>query len=694
MMLREENLVGVGLLTILHVCFLSVCVADKNQTFKSSCGDMNISDPFYLEDDYDHGYPYLGLICENNRTMVNLNYGRKYHVADINYSSYTIRVVDPGLKKKGMGNCFSYPLYYLSDDSVGYDFPTNSSSVVFITCPWLITGDKIHNKYIPIIPCNTNRSSPFSQPYAYAIVGDLEFGDIPDSCILDGNIVTQSKAVAEGRHLSMSDLQEEQLMGFELSFLYSICYMECSVKGLYCDPNLISNTFKCHNSSNSSAVGCWYCVCFKPKWIQTLINSLLDVTYYLVDSSNFKRKALKRYYWDYYFDNDIEFIGAWILHKIVMINIGVRIVLGMFMFAYLIYKFRRRHLSLDDNIEEFLQNHKSLQLIKYSYYDIKKMTNSFKDKLGQGGFGSVYKGKLKSGRVVAVKVLVMSKADGQDFINEVATIGRIHHINVVKLVGFCIEGSKWALIYDFMPNGSLDKFIFPKHENNTPLSWERLYKIALGVGRGIEYLHQGCDMKILHFDIKPHNILLDEDFTPKVSDFGLAKLYSTDESIVSLTKARGTMGYIAPELFYKNIGCISNKADVYSFGMLLMEMVGKRKNLNALVDHSSQIYFPSWIYDKFYQGEDIEMGDATDNEKISVKKMVIVALWCIQMKPTDRPSMSKALKMLEGEIELLQMPPKPSLYYDVLKVEDQVSNQVGVPVSSLNAMDTITLTGR
>ncbi|XP_034711081.1 rust resistance kinase Lr10-like [Vitis riparia] len=656
MMLREENLVGVGLLTILHVCFLSVCVADKNQTFKSSCGDMNISDPFYLEDDYapNLGHHHLlKLICENNRTMVNLNFSGKYHVSDINYSSHTIRVVDPGLKKKGMGNCFSYPLYYLSEYPDGYDFPTNSISVVFITCPWLITGDKIYNKYIPIIPCNTNRSSPFSQPYAYAIVGDLEFGDIPDSCILDGNIVTQSKAVAEGRHLSMSDLQEELLMGFQLSFLRTICTRECQVKGLSCATNLISTTFICYNAS---AVGCWDFVCLKPKWIQTLIDSLL--------------------------------------HLIAIIYIGVRIVLGMFMFAYLIYKFRRRHLSLDDNIEEFLQNHKSLQLIKYSYYDIKKMTNSFKNKLGQGGFGSVYKGKLKSGRVVAVKVLVMSKADGQDFINEVATIGRIHHINVVKLVGFCIEGSKWALIYDFMPNGSLDKFIFPQHENNTPLSWERLYNIALGVGRGIEYLHQGCDMKILHFDIKPHNILLDEDFTPKVSDFGLAKLYSTDESIVSLTKARGTMGYIAPELFYKNIGCISNKADVYSFGMLLMEMVGKRKNLNALADHSSQIYFPSWIYDKFDQGEDIEMEDATDSEKISVKKMVIAALWCIQMKPTDRPSMSKALKMLEGEIELLQMPPKPALYYDVLNVEDQVSNQVGVPVSSLNAMDTITLTGR
>ncbi|XP_034711128.1 LEAF RUST 10 DISEASE-RESISTANCE LOCUS RECEPTOR-LIKE PROTEIN KINASE-like 2.4 isoform X2 [Vitis riparia] len=676
MMLREENLVGVGLLTILHVCFLSVCVADKNQTFKSSCGDMNISDPFYLEDDYasDLAYPYLKLICENNRTMVNLDYGGKYHVADINYSSHTIRVVDPGLKKKSMGNCFSYPLYYFGYPQYSYEVPTDSHPVVFIKCPIPISGHKIH-KYIPIIPCNTNRNM---QPYAYAIVGDLEFGDIPDSCILDGNIVTQSKAVAEGRHLSMSDLQEELLMGFQLSFLRTICTRECQVKGLSCDTNLISNTFKCYNAS---AVGCWDFVCLKPKWIQTLIDSLL----HLIGTKQELRRSVT---------HDNEMIGGWILQKIAIIYIGVRIVLGMFMFAYLIYKFRRRHLSLDDNIEEFLQNHKSLQLIKYSYYDIKKMTNSFKDKLGQGGFGSVYKGKLKSGRVVAVKVLVMSKADGQDFINEVATIGRIHHINVVKLVGFCIEGSKWALIYDFMPNGSLDKFIFPQHENNTPLSWERLYKIALGVGRGIEYLHQGCDMKILHFDIKPHNILLDEDFTPKVSDFGLAKLYSTDESIVSLTKARGTMRYIAPELFYKNIGCISNKADVYSFGMLLMEMVGKRKNLNALADHSSQIYFPSWIYDKFYQGEDIEMGDATDNEKISVKKMVIAALWCIQMKPTDRPSMSKALKMLEGEIELLQMPPKPSLYYDVLKVEDQVSNQVGVPVSSLNAMDTITLTGR
>uniref|UniRef100_A0A2N9FFF7 Protein kinase domain-containing protein n=1 Tax=Fagus sylvatica TaxID=28930 RepID=A0A2N9FFF7_FAGSY len=163
------------------------------------------------------------------------------------------------------------------------------------------------------------------------------------------------------------------------------------------------------------------------------------------------------------------------------------------------------------------------------------MTKGFEDKLGQGGYGSVFKGKLRSGNLVAIKVLNNSKANGQDFMNEVATIGRIHHVNVVQLIGFCAEGSKQALVYDFMPNGSLDKFIFPDRDNSTFLGWDQIYEIAFGVARGMEYLHRGCDMQILHFDIKPHNILLDENFIPKVSDFGLAKLYPVDDSIVSLT---------------------------------------------------------------------------------------------------------------------------------------------------------------
>ncbi|CAK8570248.1 unnamed protein product [Lathyrus sativus] len=289
------------------------------------------------------------------------------------------------------------------------------------------------------------------------------------------------------------------------------------------------------------------------------------------------------------------------------------------------------------------------------------MTRNFKDKLGEGGFGAVYKGKLRSGPFAAIKMLGKSKGNGQDFINEVATIGRIHHTNVVRLIGFCVERSKRALVYEFMPNGSLDKYI-SSTENVITLTYKQMFDISLGVARGIAYLHQGCDMQILHFDIKPHNILLDENFIPKVSDFGLAKLYPNDISIVTLTAARGTIGYMAPELFYQNIGGVSYKADVYSFGMLLMEMASKRRNLNPHAEHSSQLFFPFWVYNQLVEEKDIEMDEITNEEMINVKKMFITALWCIQLKPSDRPPMDKVIEMLEGNIDNIEIPPKPSLY--------------------------------
>jgi len=325
------------------------------------------------------------------------------------------------------------------------------------------------------------------------------------------------------------------------------------------------------------------------------------------------------------------------------------------------------------NIEEFLQSHDhNLTLIRYSYSEIKKITHGFNDKLGEGGYGSVYKGKLRSGRLAAVKILCKGKANGQDFINEVAAIGRIHHCNVVQLIGFTVEGSKRALIYEFMPNGSLEKYIFSR-QGSIPLSNQKIYEISLGVARGIEYLHEGCDMQILHFDIKPHNILLDENFTPKVSDFGLAKLYPTNNSVVSLTMARGTMGYMAPELFYRSIGGVSYKADVYSFGMLLMDLVGRRKHLNVLTDHSSQMYFPSWIYDRVNEGRDVLEDQATEQEKNTIKKMSIVALWCIQLKPNNRPSMHRVVQMLEADIESLQMPPKPFFVPQQTSNDDRIN---------------------
>ncbi|XP_052480292.1 PR5-like receptor kinase [Gossypium raimondii] len=210
----------------------------------------------------------------------------------------------------------------------------------------------------------------------------------------------------------------------------------------------------------------------------------------------------------------------------------------------------------DARIEEFITKFGPFAPKRYSYEEIKKMTNKFNDKLGQGGFGSVYKGKLSNGHLVAVKFLREMKGNGEDFMNEVASISRTSHVNIVTLLGFCFERSKRALIYEFMPKGSLDKFIYGQGSDNQSrqLEWVTLYDIALGIARGLEYLHQGCNTRILHFDIKPHNILLDENFCPKISDFGLSKLCERKESVVSMTGARGTAGYIAPEVFFSKSG--------------------------------------------------------------------------------------------------------------------------------------------
>jgi len=313
-----------------------------------------------------------------------------------------------------------------------------------------------------------------------------------------------------------------------------------------------------------------------------------------------------------------------------------------------------------ENIETFLQ-HNNLNPIRYGYREIKKMSRDFKVKVGEGGFGSVYRGKLQSGPEIAIKMLKKSKADGEEFINEVASIGRIHHVNVVHLIGYCAEGENRALVYEYMRNGSLDKYIFSKDES-IPLSYEKTYEISLGIARGIAYLHQGCDVQILHFDIKPHNILLDDNFVPKVSDFRLAKLYRVKDTSIALTKARGTLAYMALELCYNNIGGVSNKADVYSFGMLLMEIVSRRRNSNPHAEHSSQQYFPFWVYDQIKDEKDTQIEDASEEDKILVKKMYVVALWCIQLKPNDRPSMKRVVDMLEERAESLEMPPKPVYY--------------------------------
>ncbi|XP_043694701.1 rust resistance kinase Lr10-like [Telopea speciosissima] len=215
-----------------------------------------------------------------------------------------------------------------------------------------------------------------------------------------------------------------------------------------------------------------------------------------------------------------------------------------------------------------------------------------------------------------------------------------------------------------MSNGSLEKFIHNKKSMKTcpHLGWDRLHQIAVGIAQGLEYLHRGCNTRILHFDIKPHNILLDDDFCPKISDFGLAKLCPRKDSIISMADARGTIGYIAPEVFSQNFGGVSHKSDVYSYGMMILEMVGGRRNIDVGVDHTSEIYFPHWIYEHIGEGEQLQLDMVTkEEEEVIARKMVLVGLWCIQMDPTNRPSISKVVDMLEGNLESLPIPPKPYL---------------------------------
>ena len=313
-------------------------------------------------------------------------------------------------------------------------------------------------------------------------------------------------------------------------------------------------------------------------------------------------------------------------------------------------------------VEMFLKTYGTSKPTRYSFSEVKKITRRFKEKVGQGGFGSVYKGKLPNGVPVAVKMLENSTGEGEEFINEVATIGLIHHANIVRLLGFCSEGTRRALIYEYMPNESLEKYIFSRDSSISQelLVPKKMIDIALGIARGMEYLHQGCNKRILHFDIKPHNILLDFNFNPKISDFGLAKLCARDQSIVTLTAARGTMGYIAPELYSRNFGGVSYKSDVYSFGMLVLEMVSGRRNSDPSVDSQNEVYLPEWIFERVITGQDLVLSrEMTGGEKEKVRQLAMVALWCIQWNPKNRPSMTKVVNMLTGRLENLQMPPKP-----------------------------------
>jgi len=283
--------------------------------------------------------------------------------------------------------------------------------------------------------------------------------------------------------------------------------------------------------------------------------------------------------------------------------------------------------------------------MRFSYEKLRECTENFSKKLGEGGFGSVFEGKLDEERV-AVKRLESARQGKKEFLAEVETIGSIEHINLVRLVGFCAEKSHRLLVYEYVPRGSLDRWIYYRH-NNAPLDWGTRCRIILDIAKGLCYLHEECRRKIAHLDIKPQNILLDENFSAKLADFGLSKLIDKDQSKV-MTVMRGTPGYLAPEWLTSQI---TEKVDIYSFGVVVMEVICGRKN----IDHSQpeeSIQLINLLRQKAQNNQLIDMIDKKSDDMVVHKEEVIqmmkLAMWCLQNDSSRRPLMSTVVKVLEG----------------------------------------------
>ncbi|KAF5773406.1 putative protein kinase RLK-Pelle-SD-2b family [Helianthus annuus] len=337
---------------------------------------------------------------------------------------------------------------------------------------------------------------------------------------------------------------------------------------------------------------------------------------------------------------------------VVVVTVVAFVILGLVIMG-IRYRNKKKNIELieaPDEISEedtFLENISGMP-VRFTYKDLQEATNGFTTKLGQGGFGSVYQGALKDGTQLAVKRLEGIGQGKKQFRAEVSIIGSIHHHHLVKLKGFCAEGKHHLLVYEYLANGSLDRWIF----GGKLLDWDTRYNVAIGTAKGLAYLHEDCDVKIIHCDIKPENVLLDENFIAKVSDFGLAKLMTREQSHV-FTTLRGTRGYLAPEWITNY--AISEKSDVYSYGMVLLEIISGRKNYRS----AETSHFPAYAFRMMEEGKVQTLLDGKMKVEENDERAVVatrVALWCIQDDVNSRPSMAKVVQMLEGLCPVPQPP--------------------------------------
>jgi hypothetical protein len=358
-------------------------------------------------------------------------------------------------------------------------------------------------------------------------------------------------------------------------------------------------------------------------------------------------------------------------------------IIGPMVLVFLLRKRKKRKNGVDED-----GGFPVLNLKVFSYKELHLATRGFSEKIGHGGFGTVFQGELLgSSTRVAVKRLERPGGGEKEFRAEVCTIGNIQHLNLVRLRGFCSENSHRLLVYDYMPNGPLSAYL---RREGPILNWDVRIRVAVGAAKGIAYLHEECRDCIIHCDIKPENILLDADFMAKVSDFGLAKLIGRDFSRV-LATMRGTWGYVAPE-WISGVE-ITTKADVYSYGMTLLELIGGRRNVEAPPSGregggagGEKWFFPPWAAQHIVEGNvgavvDSRLGSAYDIEE--AKRVGLVAVWCIQDDEAMRPGMGMVVKMLQGVVEVT-VPPVPKLLQALVSGE----SFCGVRADSGNGVST------
>ncbi|KAL8488993.1 hypothetical protein ACS0TY_024579 [Phlomoides rotata] len=314
-------------------------------------------------------------------------------------------------------------------------------------------------------------------------------------------------------------------------------------------------------------------------------------------------------------------------------------------------------------------------IISFNFQTLRKATKNFNQTnlLGRGGFGPVYLGKLDDGRLVAVKKLAVDRSQQgeSEFLAEVKMITSIQHKNLVRLLGCCSDRDQRLLVYEYMKNRSLDHIIYGKNEIN--LSWATRFQIILGIARGLQYLHEDSHVRIVHRDIKASNILLDEKFHPRIGDFGLARFFPEDQAYLSTTFA-GTLGYTAPE--YAIRGELSEKADIYSFGVLVLEIICSRRNTDLNLPSEMQ-YLPEYAW-KLYERSllvdliDPRMREDGLNEK-DILQTTHVAFLCLQPQANQRPPMSEIVAMLTCKVEMDTAPARPAFLERKKRNDEKIS---------------------